>query len=85
MKANRWFKPRNTLAGWHKSQSAATRHIHLHKAMLMRARGGRPRHRAALSVMRSLLALANVSKDEETRRIARADAKWIKNTRAWRS
>lgn len=79
----RWFNPHGTLCGWHKSQSAATRRRHLLEAIRRRARGGTPRHRAALSVYRALLALANVTRDRETARIARADAEWVKRTRAW--
>jgi len=80
----KWFKPKGTLSGWSKDQSAATRHRHLLEAMRKRARGRTPGHKAALSVFRALLALANVTRDEETARVARADARWIKTTKAWK-
>lgn len=79
-----WFHPQRSLSGWHKNQSAKVRRRHLREEMRKRAGGKTPGHKAALSVYKALLALANVTRDAETRRKARTDAEWIKTTRAWK-
>lgn len=61
----KWFKPKSTLRGWDKDLSVDERR--------RRASIGR----SDLSSARALLALANVTKDRETKTKARQDAKYF--------
>lgn len=72
--AQRWFKPKGGLSGWSKDQPYSTRMYHLNQEIKKRGRGEVTR-RAVVSVGRALQALANVTKDAETRRKASNDAK----------
>ena len=75
----KWFqkavnaRPPNSLGGWKKTQSPATRRAH---ALASRPKTWTLAHRR-LSAGRALLALANVTRDAETKRKARADAKYF--------
>lgn len=62
----KWFHPK-THMGWAKDLPAAER-----RDKALKAHGG-----DALAAARALLALANVTKDKETRRLARADADYF--------
>lgn len=64
-KARRWFRARGTLSGWEKTQSVSER------------RRRAARGRSDLSSARALQQLANITTDRETRRAARADAKYF--------
>jgi len=75
----KWFrkavtaKPPNTLGGWSKSQPKSERR--------RRALSSRPRNwskkKRYLSAGRALMALANITKDKETKRKAKADAEYF--------
>lgn len=77
--AKKWFKkavmkrPPYNLGGWSKSQSADTRRAH--------AIASRPKnwslHNRRLSAARALQALANVTRDKQTKKIARLDARYF--------
>jgi hypothetical protein len=70
----KWFKPKGTLKGWKASQKPSTRMKHLRAAQ--RARGhGKITRKSKASVIRALVALANVTKSKKTERAARADAR----------
>ncbi|RKX66379.1 MAG: hypothetical protein DRP42_03275 [Tenericutes bacterium] len=75
----KWFKKAvykrkpNTLGGWHKWQSARTRRRY---ALASRPRGWSLKTRY-LFAARALQALANVTQDPETKRVATADAKYF--------
>jgi len=60
----KWFNPNETI-GWHKSKPQETR-------LRLAVRG---KHGDKLAAARALQALANVTKDSETKSKARADAK----------
>lgn len=64
-KAERWFKPKGTLGGWDKDQSASER------------RRRAARGRSDLSSGRALQALANVTTDRETKSVAKQDADYF--------
>ncbi len=61
----KWYKPK-VHSGWHKSQSP------VYRRRLVKAK-----HKTYLSSARSMQALANVSKDSATKRMASADAKYF--------
>jgi hypothetical protein len=63
--AKGWFKPRRHLYGWAAYKPELARR---------RALGRRARVTNWLSAARALVALANVTRDARTRRVARADA-----------
>lgn len=75
----KWFKkailtrPPNSLGGWTKTEPSSIRRS--------RAIRSRPKNwsltRKRRSAGRALIALSNVNKDKETKRIARADAKYF--------
>lgn len=77
--AKKWFQkavksgPTKSLGGWKKSQSAATRRRH--------ALESRPSnwslHKRRLSAARALQALANVTKDRQTKIKAQRDANYF--------
>lgn len=75
----KWFtkavnaKPPYNLGGWKKTQSATTRRS---KALGSRPKGWSMDHRRR-SAGRALTALANVTKDKPTKRVARADANYF--------
>lgn len=62
----KWFKPRSKQTGWKKTLSARARRRKAIKT-----------HKSFLSAGRSLQALANVTKDKETRKKAKADAEFF--------
>jgi hypothetical protein len=62
----KWFHPK-VHTGWHKEQSLAYR-----RRLVRESHGGN-----YLTSAKSLLALANVSKDSATRKAARADANYF--------
>jgi len=66
-------KPPYTLGGWKKTQSRATRR---RLALASRPKNWTARHRR-LSAGRALLALANVTKDNPTKEVAKADATYF--------
>ena len=65
-KSRRWYKP-TTEMGWRKDMSAEER-----RELALDAHGG-----DLLSTARALLALSNVSTDDETKRLARSDADYF--------
>ena len=79
MTKRKWFRkavmkrPPYTLGGWSKRLDASSRR---RRALMSRPRSWslRTRYRSA---GRALIALANVTKDAETRRKARADARYF--------
>ena len=66
----KWFNPKGNLAGWKKTQKASTRRRH---AIASTPKNLSLRERR-LKAARKLQALANVTKDPETKRKAKADA-----------
>ena len=79
MGRRKWFReavykrPPYTLGGWRKNQPARVRRRH---ALASRPKNWSLRRRRR-SAGQALQALANVTKDPETRRKARADAKYF--------
>ena len=77
--AKRWFKeavkggPTSNLGGWKKGKSARTRR---RLAVASRPKTWNPETKYR-SAGRALQALANVTKDKTTKRIARSDAKYF--------
>ena len=69
----KWFNPKGNLAGWKKTQKASTRRRH---AIASTPKNLSLRERR-LKAARKLQALANVTKDPETRRKAKADADYF--------
>jgi len=68
----KWFKPKD-YTGWKKTQKPSTR-----RAKLLSATDKRKKLRKRyLEAGRKALALANVTKDRETRRKAHADAEYF--------
>lgn len=63
-KGKRWYEPKTEM-GWEKKQPSAKR-----RRLALRAHGG-----DKLAAARALQALANVTTDKPTERLARADAK----------
>lgn len=59
----KWYSS-STVTGWHKTQKASTRH-----QLALRAH-----KRNYLSTARALQALANVTTDKQTKKLARTDA-----------
>ena len=70
----KWFKPKKH-TGWKKDQKPSVRHSHLLSTTDKR-KSLRKRY---LEAGRKALALANVTKDKETRKKARADANYFFN------
>jgi hypothetical protein len=66
-KAKKWYRPKRTLYGWATEKSQLARR---------QALGRRAKVTGWLSVGRALVALANVTRDARTRRIARADSRY---------
>ena len=74
-----WFqkaimkKPPFTLGGWKKSQTVTVRRKH---ALSSRPKNWKPKKRY-LSTARALQALANVTKDSKTKKVAKVDAEYF--------
>lgn len=68
MTVEKWFSPKKH-TGWHKTMPATKR-----RQVALKAHKNN-----ALSAARSLQALANVTQDEQTRKLARADALYFYN------
>ncbi len=66
----KWFRPRKH-TGWHKDQSPATRRRHL----MASTQRGLSLDRRRLEAGRRAQALANVTRDAQTKKKARADAR----------
>ena len=65
-RSKRWFKPKRK-TGWHKDDPASIRRQRVLRAF----------HNNALRAGRAMLALANVTRDPETKRKARQDAEYF--------
>lgn len=66
-RGSKWFHPTGTLSNWHKIESIQER-----RADAWKSHGGDP-----LRIARALMALSNVTKDKETKRKAREDARFF--------
>jgi hypothetical protein len=64
----KWFHPKGTLAGWKKNQSERERHGHLNRSI---------KNKGLLATANSLLGLANVTRDKETKQTAKRDFDWM--------
>lgn len=71
----KWFKPKGNLAGWNKTQKASTRRQH---AISSTPKNQKLRERRLIAG-RKLQALANVTKDNETKKKAKSDAEYFFN------
>jgi hypothetical protein len=68
----KWFKPRKH-TGWDKDQSAATRRKHL----MASTPKSFSLHRRRLQAGRRAQALANVTRDKKTEKLAKQDAEYF--------